>query len=69
MLDLHRRQLHGDHYSHREQYTMLGTEATRQQSHNYGCIVRDKVTQEVSLFTLLEHFLPILKSQDDILTS
>ncbi|KAF6016399.1 hypothetical protein EB796_025283 [Bugula neritina] len=47
MLKFHRSKRRGDHYSHREQYTMLGTEATRQQSLNYGCIVSKKETGEV----------------------
>jgi len=47
MLRYHRSNRHGDHHSHRELYTMLGTEATRQQSHNYGCVVSKKETGEV----------------------
>ena len=30
--------------------TVLGTEATRQQSVNYGCIVEDKTTHEILHF-------------------
>ncbi|XP_067932395.1 mannose-1-phosphate guanyltransferase alpha-A-like [Watersipora subatra] len=47
MLQFHREKRQGADYHHKEVYTMLATEATRQQSHNYGCIVNRKETGEV----------------------